>query len=76
MGQLCSAPDPSLGGRLDNSKEEVVIWGDYFSPQTRTTIGVLEHCGIKYRIEAIDTKLGEISEEELYHKITLPPADG
>ena len=52
--------------------EIVTIWGDYFSPQTRTIIAILDHSNIRYKIEKVDTMLGEINEEEMYHKIVLP----
>jgi hypothetical protein len=39
------------------------LWGDYFSPDTRTMIAALEYCRIKYKFDIIETQLGNIKED-------------
>lgn len=66
MGNLCSGPNDMNRGRNggDNLKECIVIYGDYFSTDTRTIIAALDYCDISYTIQEIQTNLGELQEED------------
>ena len=38
---------------------QLLIWGDYFSPETRTIIAMLMITGIKFELELVDQFKGE-----------------
>jgi glutaredoxin len=74
MGNLCASgakiPVTNLEPlkRKSPAKEELRVWGDYFSSDTRTIIAILDYCGINYQFKEVDTFLGEHKEEE-YMKV-------
>jgi len=33
----------------------ITLWGDYFTPETRTLVNMLDLCGVIYKFERVDT---------------------
>ena len=72
MGNLCGSPNDSRGYENDAQRDTITLWADYFSPQSRAMIAILDYCKIPYKIEAIDTQCGDIREDSIYYTISLP----
>jgi hypothetical protein len=62
MGNLCGGPDDLSRGLDSQGAQEMVVWGDHFSADTRAIIATLFYCSIDYRVQPIDSSLGEINE--------------
>ena len=76
MGALCGgAKSVGQPGRQQSDhaagySEEIVIYGDYFSTETRTIIAALDYCNVNYILEEINSNLGEPLDNE---SITILP---
>ena len=56
MGNACGSPNDSRGKNSSNGmNDEMNLWGDYFSSDTRAMIAALEFCRIKYKLDIIET---------------------
>ena len=57
-------------GSKDNNTLErpgqgvLTIWGDYFTPETRTIVAILQMCSIKFEFHSVDQFKGEHKKEE------------
>ena len=64
MGNACGSPNDSRGANQnDGAADEMHLWGDYFSTDTRSIIAALELAKIKHKLDIIETQLGNIRED-------------
>ena len=48
MGALCGGTNNHSRGAVLN--DEMTVWGDYYSADTRSIIAILFYCNINYRL--------------------------
>ena len=43
---------------------KIKLWGDQYSTETKAMIMALKYCGVDYEFKIVETKLGEVADEE------------